>query len=209
MTNISNISSTTSSAITSDSAVNKKSFLQKYIDSTPSSELDTKTMFKKLSIDVGSDGKTITKDQLNEYISKAENKEIKVSDDELKGLKTLQSKWDTLALGGDNISYSNVANNKDILTSMAGTADDNESKVDYKQLAKDNKDKINTYLAESAFSTANKINSKSSGSDFSSMLKTLLTGTTDENDDENADLIDNLVNLLEETKKQSTIEVEA
>lgn len=212
MTTVNNTTSGAQSTSFSNETTNantKKSFLQKYVDSTPSKELDTKTMFKKLSIDVGSDGKTITKDKLDAYVTKAENKEIKISDDELKGLKTMQEKWDTLALGGDKITNSNMSNNKDILKSMAGKTKETPD-FNLKEEKQASKDKINNYLAESAFNTSFNIqNGSSDKSNLKSMLKTLLSGTTDEQDDANAELISSLTNLIESSKKNSTVELEA
>ena len=176
-----------------------------YLESTSNADLEAKTIFKKLSIDMGGDSKTITKDQLDSYITNAESDTSTVSDEELTSLKTLQEKWDSISNGGDSITYANMSNNKAILTSM-DTKD--EETIDAAKLAAENKIDINSYLIESAFSF-NAYENDDSSSNLTSMLKTLLTGTTDENDDENADMIAMLTNLIAESKKDTSVDVEA
>lgn len=199
--------------MTSISNVGSSSLLSNYLDSTSTKNLDEKTIFKKLSIDVGSDGKEITKDQLDSYIAKAKagksGKEDTsgISDEELKGLTTLQKDWNKIALGGDNISYANIsaAGYKSTLTSM--DKPDEKSSVDISALKKANaqsQQDINSYLVESALGT-----STNQSSSAKSLLQTLLTGNTDEKDDSNAELIGKLVNIIESYKSASTIEEEA
>ncbi len=194
MTNISNVGSSSS-------------LLAGYLQSTSSADLDSKTIFKKLSIDMGGDGKTITKDQLNTYITNAESDTSTVSDEELAALKTLQEKWDTISNGGDKITYANMSNYKDILTSM-DSADEEITLPDSFQTAAENKIDINSYLIESAFSF-NAYEDEDSTSNWTSLLKTLLTGTTDENDDENANMIATLINLIADAQSNTSVDVEA
>lgn len=198
--------------------ISQTSRLADYLDSTSNSNLDSKEIFKKLSIDVGGDGKTITEDQLNNYIKKTEDAKAAysaqktdedtsgISDTELEGLKTLQKNWDKISNGGDKITYANISASgyKDTLTGMdeadTSSVDVESLQEDYNQSLQD----INDYLMSSALKT-----STSSSSGAKSLLNTLLTGTTDENDDSNADMIAKLVNLLEDFKSTSTIETEA
>lgn len=201
--------------MTSINNVSSKSLLAGYLDSTSQSDLDSKTVFKKLSIDVGSDGKTISKDQLDEYISKAEEAKKAytdkktdedksgITDKELTGLKDIQKNWNKLSKGSDSITYASMSQNKDMLTAM-DTAD-KKSSVDVESLKK-NSLNVNEYLTEAALNFSVDLN-KTSGQ--KSLLNTLLTGTTDENDDSNSEMIAKLTNLLEEAKNKSTIEEEA
>lgn len=177
----------------------------RYISSTSTSQLDAKTLFKKLSIDVGSDGKNITEDQLNSYISKAQSGKVSVSSDELNALKDIQKNWDTLSNGSSSITYSDMAGNTDMLTSMAGTTATTSS-TSALNLTQSSTDEVYSYLINSALSSGS---SNNTGSNLSSMLKTLLTGTTDENDDANAELVAQLTNLIAESKTKSTISTEA
>lgn len=182
-----------------------KTALGRYVSSVSPDKADAKTIFTKLSIDLDGDGKTITKNQLDSYVDDAKNKKISIPDEEMSGLKELQDNWDTIADGGDSISYSGIskAGHKDALLSMVP---DNSNTIDMSHDAADFKKKINSYLIESALNTSSDSLSKS---DYSSMLKTLLSGTTDENDDANADLIGKLTNIMASYQSNSTIEEEA
>lgn len=196
--------------MTTINGISKDNLLGNYLNSTSNKNLNAKEIFKELSIDAGSDGKTITKEQLNSYIDKVtQEKDSKtdtttVSDEELAGLKTLQKNWDAVADGGDEITYSSVSASgfKSALTGM----DSADKKVDLSQFNVTSKQDIDNYLMESALSFSTK---SSSSSSWQSTLNTLLTGTTDENDDSNANLIATLTNLIAESKKTSTIETEA
>lgn len=188
------------------SSVNQSNLLTSYLDSTLNADLDTKTIFKKLSIDMGGDGKSITKDQLDSYISNAENGTVSISDNELKALKTMQSKWDTISKGSDSITYSNMSGFKDILTSM-DSPDDTSNQVDLSTLQTSSYiEDVDDYLVNAALSSSISSNSVA---DATSMLKSLLTGTTDENDDSNANLIATLTNIIANSKSTSTVETEA
>lgn len=182
----------------------KTTLLGSYLDSTATSKLDTKTIFKKLSIDMGGDGKKITKDQLDGYIKKAESDKVNISDEELNGLKTMQKKWNQIAKGGDNISYSNMHDFKDILKSMDTPTKTPSIPKDIDAEAATVK--VYKYLISSAIFGENSDTSKAN---LKSMLNSMLTGTTDENDDANANMIGALTNLLAQSNKNSTIETEA
>ena len=197
--------------------ISQSNRLADYLNSTSNDNLDSKKIFNKLSIDVGNDGKTITKDQLDSYIKNAEEAksaykaketdtdESGISDTELSGLKTLQKNWDDISEGGDKITYFNVSASG-FKSTLTGMDEEDTSKVDVKSLKEDYQQSIqdiNSYLMESALGTS----SNSSGA--KSLLNTLLTGTTDENDDDNANLISKLVNIIEDYKSTSTIETEA
>lgn len=184
-----------------------KTALGRYVNSDKDNA-DPRKIFEKLSIDLGGDGKSITKSQLDTYANKAESGSISIPSEELDALKNMQHEWDNISEGSDSISYSNMSasGNKDILTSMV--PEDSSSTVDYKKQTEDFTNSINNYIKESAlnFSTNGTSSNKNA---YSSMLNTLLTGTTDENDDSNANLIANLTNLIANSKSSSTMETEA
>lgn len=195
--------------MTTINGISKDNLLGNYLNSTSNKNLNAKEIFKELSLDVGGDGKTITKKQLDSYIEKVtEAKASKtdtttVSDEELNGLKTLQKNWDKIADGSDKIGFSNVsaAGFKSALTEM----DSADKKVDMSQFKVTSKKDIDDYLMNSALS----FSVKDSETDAKSMLKRLLTGSTDENDDFNANTIAKLTNMIESYKTKSTIEEEA
>lgn len=199
--------------MTNINAVGSSSLTASYLNSTSNAKVDPKKVFQELSIDMGGDGKAITKKQLDSYITKAKaaksGKEDTsgISDNELKGLETMQKNWDKISKGSDSITYSNMSSaaNKSILTSM-DTADKTTT-IDKSKEAKDFTKTINDYIVNSALNTNT---NTSSSNNAQSVLKTLLTGTTDENDDSNAELIAKLTNIIADSKKaKSTVETEA
>lgn len=191
-----------------DNNYTNKTAIGRYINSNEDNT-NPRQIFEKLSTDLGGDGKSITKDQLDNYVKKAESGSISIPDEELDALSNLQDEWDNISEGSDSISYSDMSasGNKDILTSMVPETK-NGSTNNLKQAVADYQDSINNFIKESALSFS--ANNSSSGTNlYSSMLKTLLTGTTDENDDSNTEKIATLINKLAESEKTSTIETEA
>lgn len=156
-------------------------------------------MFKRLSFEMGGDGKTITKKQLDEYVSKAESGNIKISKAKLKALKQLQAKWDDISKGKDSISFSDMKGFPLMLVSIyvSGFEDsEDEDKKDSK------KDDFKEYVK-----LALEINDNSlDKSALESKLKSLLADKS--NDDSNGDLIDTLTNLIaaSDAKANTTVE---
>lgn len=194
-------------------SVGSSSLTASYLNATQNAKVDPKKVFQELSIDMGGDGKAITKKQLDSYIAKAKTAKAGktdtsgISDNELKGLETMQKNWDKISKGSDSITYSNMSSaaNKSILTSM-DTAD-KVTTVDKSADAKEFTKTLNDYIVTSALNTNT---NTSSSNNAQSVLKTLLTGTTDENDDSNAELIAKLTNIIADSKKaKSTVETEA
>lgn len=182
--------------------------LSKYLDKTSSEDLDSETIFKKISYDVGGNGKSITKDELNSYIEKAQKGSVKISDEELSVLKDVKKNWDTISDKEDSITYSDVedADYSDKLLEVKP-----EDETDWKKQLKDFNETLQAEAKATLITGALKSSSHDSESNsLTSKLKSLLTGTTDEKDDENADLIDFLTDLVAKSKtKTTTIETEA
>lgn len=196
-TSTTEVSSTSSTTATPTTTTEKASYTNKtavgrYIKSEPADNVDAKTLFKNLSVDVGGDGKTITKDQLDSYVKKAESGKIKLPDEEVGALKELQKNWDNISTNGDSISYADVSSSggKDTLMSMVPTGED---KPDYMGIAKDATTKAYDKIVNAAL---NGSSNEETTSGLKSLLNELLSGTTDENDDTNANMIDTLTNLI-------------
>lgn len=202
-----NASFTTDSSNSAKTNYTNNSAIGRYFTSTSPEDADAKTIFTNLSIDVGGDGKTITKKQLDSYIDNIKDKKISVPEEELNALNKLKDNWDSIADGGDKINYFDISvkGYKNTLLSMA--PDDSGKTIDMSEDAADFTTKINNFLIASALKGLPDESSKTNT--YSSMLKTLLTGTTDENDDANADLIGTLINLIAEAQSNSTINIEA
>jgi len=78
-------------------------------------------MFSKLSADVGGDGTTVSKDQLDELISKLESSDSSSEDQKKLGfLKQLQSSWDTISGGEDSITVDDISSNMEALKPPQG-----------------------------------------------------------------------------------------
>lgn len=208
-TTTSTTSTTTTTSATSNTSSTKtlsNTSLKRYLDSTSSDKLDAKTVFNKLSIDMGGDGKTIEKDDLDDYIDEAKSGKVSISNDELNSLTKMQKNWDDIAgKGNDSITYADMFGNTDILTSVAGTTT-TTSTTSAINVTESNTDKIYSYLIDSALSAGN---TSSTHLDLNSMLKGILTGSTDENDDANSELIATLTNLIANSKTNSTIDTKA
>lgn len=192
---------------TNSSAKESNTSLKRYFDSVSSDKLDAKTIFNKLSTDIGGDTKSITKDELNSYIDSAEKGTVKIGDNELSGLKTLQSNWNEISEGSDSINYYNVSSTgySDTLLSMAPTDKTGTEESDLSKLTADAT--ANAYGSVVTAALGSLTNNDGSTSSLTTMLNSLLKGTTDENDDANANMIATLTNLIAGTT--STIEKEA
>lgn len=178
--------------------------LQSYVSYQAKSELKPREMFQMLSLELGGDSETITKSQLDEYISSAKDGSISISNKEYAALTTLQDNWDTISNGGDSITYSDMKNYSNILVSAVTggiSLSDNPGSLSNSSEIKD----VNAYLIEHALKGIDKTDS----SGATSLLQTLLTGTTDKNDDANANLIGSLINFIANFESASTIDVEA
>ena len=67
-------------------------------------KLTTEKMFGMISIQLGGDGKTITRNQLQQYIQKADNGLINCSSKQLKAFKLLDDNWKDLFGDSDSIT---------------------------------------------------------------------------------------------------------
>lgn len=200
-------SNTSSTNTTSKPEVLTDNALQRYLEDTTPEKANAKTIFSKLSIDVGGDGKTITKDQLDTYISKAESGKINLSDSVTKSLKDISKNWTAIADGAQNITYERVSavGKKNTLTSMVALP--TSSTTDYKKMAQDATAEAYSKVVNAALGGLSSKDEKSSGID--ALLKNLLSGTTDEEDDSNAELVSALTNIVAMRSKSYTFETEA
>lgn len=67
-------------------------------------KLTTEKMFGMISIQLGGDGKTITRNQLQQYIQKADNGLINCASKQLKAFKLLDDNWKDLFGDSDSIT---------------------------------------------------------------------------------------------------------
>jgi len=207
--------------------------LKNYLDETSSDMVRSDKIFENMSIDMGGDSTSITKDQLDTYIKNAQDGTVNISDKQLSALTELQTNWNDITFNSSNsISYADIDNAgySSTLLSIVPDASDTSSLDDLQSLA--NEATISAYssivksaiegLTGNSSSSSNNYNglinsalgvksndSSSTLSKLSDLLDTLLGGTTDENDDTNANAIDTLTNLIAKYKDPSTVDVEA
>lgn len=179
-------------------------------------KLDMEEVFKRLSFELGGDGKTINKKALDEYIAKADSGGIKVDKHKLKALKDIQKNWDEISQGKDNITYEDI---KKYPTLLAQTlmGDFTEIELPDKKPPEENEkadevsisDAIYDYLMD-YLDLDNKDEIKKS--DLENYLNELVTNSTEENDTNSeltGELIGALTNMIATYSPTSTVEAEA
>jgi len=165
------------------------SYLQSSTSSSTSSTSASDDLFSQLSTAVGGDGKTITKEEVENTISKLESEPSGSSDTkELNFLKKLDKNWDKISGGNDSITSSQLAAGKSYLEphhhhhkSDSATSSDSSTSL-YSSLADATgasssgitKDDLTSYLK----SLVNNLSSDSSNS-TSTSSSTSSTTTTD------------------------------
>lgn len=180
-------------------------FLISYMESKDKDGLDMEKIFKRLSFEMGGDGKSITKNQLSDYIKNAESGLIAVDSAKLKALKTILNNWDTISNGSDSITYEDI---KKYSALLAATMDGEFTKTEIKDKTPSLKNEILDYLKNYY-----KLGSKSEISQphlekFLSDLLAQKGQSTNANSDIESDLIDTVTNMLASSAKTSTIEKE-
>lgn len=192
----------------SNSAYSNKTSLGRYINSTDSSDVSAKKLFEKLSLDVGSDGKTITKNQLDSYIKNAQNGTTTIPEQELSALLTIQENWDDMANSDDEINYYSVAGSgyKNTLLSIVPEEKENA----FASIQDDfNESTIKAYSTVINAALSGLSSGEEDESSLSSLLSTLLSNTTDEEDGDSANAIATIINLLAAKNSSSTVELDA
>lgn len=98
--------------------------IKNYLAFQSKTQLTSEEMFKRLSVEMGGDGTSITKDQLNNYIEKAESGSFAVGKDKLNALKSIKNNWDQIAGKKDAIKAEDLADYSVLLLqSMGGSAE--------------------------------------------------------------------------------------
>ena len=199
----SSASSSSSADESSSVSYSDETSLGRYLNSTSSDDVSAKKIFEKLSIDLGGGGKTITKDQLGDYIEQAEDEEGSIPDEELDVLNELYDNWDKAADGEDEITYSRLVSTgyKENLLSVVPEEDDSAS------------ESLQDDFNESTIAAYSKVLNSALGglstgdddedSQFS-LIKTLLS--LEENDDDSSK---DLLKTLLSSNITSTLELEA
>ena len=183
------------------------SLLKSYINYQSKKELTPKNMFQMLSLELGGDGETITKKQLNTYIESAKSGKIKISKAELSALAMLQEKWDTISGGKDSITFGDMASYTTLLATIITSGISPSADIESSETSMSPAEEIDAYLMNSALksSTGDNTTADSTTADATSLLKTLLSGTSGAKDDANSELIAALVNFIADSKSAPTV----
>lgn len=176
--------STTNTAKTSSKKAT--SLLSDYLQNTPEENVDSRTIFKNLSFDVGGNGSTVTKDGLASYISEAQKGTVSTSDNQLSSLKTLYNNWNEISGGDDSINYGDVfaSGHKDTLLSMSSNGTNNDdadaTNVTLSSTQQSNVDLVTSATSGTSYDTYSSDGSLGSSSS-SSVMSTVqnILGTTD------------------------------
>ena len=165
--------------------------------SDSSNALSAKDMFAKLSKELGGDGKTITKDQLESYIKTVESDTTGTYDKGSLGfLKQLDTNWNSISGGSDSITESDMAAGmsylappapptessssssaiSDLFTSLSDATDSDSSGISKDDLVSYLKSLVSSLTsAESASDTSTSTSTTASSTDSTSST----TSTTD------------------------------
>ncbi len=176
-------------------------FLQAYLTSQDKSKLTPEEIFKRLSFEMGGDGKTITRKQLDDYIDKADSGLIKIDKNRLLALKRIQKNWDKISKGEDSIIYDDMKNYTALLLATVNgsfTATEIDGSKSFSE------DDIYDYLVDYLdLSSKEEITE----SDLASYLNELIANSSDENDS-NIELIAAVTNLIAANSSKSTVDTE-
>lgn len=171
-------------------------------------------IFKRLSVEMGGDGKSITKKQLDDYIKNAESGTIEVDESKLKALKNIQANWDNISHGKDQITFDDMKGFYILLAAtMTGNfqrteIEDKDKNEDEDKTSSQEKD-VSDYL-QKKYGLHSKDEIKKSHLD--ELLNDLLTQknkNVDANSDLESTLIDTVTHMIASYNKTSTVETEA
>lgn len=176
-------------------------FLLAYQSVQGKEKLTTEEMFRRLSVEMGGDGTTITKKQLDSYLEKAKSGDVKLSRQKLSALMQMQKNWDTISKGKDSITAADMKGYEVLLMATmveSFTAEDEADGID------DFKSELQNLLLKNTGLSDIK---DASDSQIKNYLNTLLSDTSD--DDTIGEAIDSLINVIADRQNVSTVEAEA
>lgn len=175
-------------------------FLVTYMTYQGKDKIDMKEVFKRLSLEMGGDGETISKKQLDDYINKADSGDIKVDSSKLKALKKIQQGWDNISGGKDSISYEDI---EKYPTLLAATLSGGFTVTEIQDSNEAMSDAIYDYLAHKLGLSSKDEVTETHLNDY---LKELIS--TSQDSDTNNELIGALTNLIASSQKTTTVEKE-
>lgn len=164
---------------------------------------DPEKIFKQLSLEMGGDGKSITKDQIDSYIDKADSGIVNVDKSKLQSLKKIQQNFDSISKGDYSITYADMKDFAGLL--LATVTSDVIEIVEKPEEEISQVDAIYDYLTDYlGLSSKDEVQE----SDLTSYLNDIIAGTSNE-DDSDSELVGTLINLIDSYSSNSTMLVEA
>lgn len=178
-------------------------FMQAYMAVQGKDKLDMEEVFKKLSYELGGDGKSIKKEDLDSYINQADKGLIKVDSAKLNALKRIQKNWDNISGGDDTITLDEMQKySAFLMATMNGNFTETEiGEDDSSSISDAIYDYLTDYLGK-------KGKNEITESDLSNYLNELLADETDDIG-ANDELVCALTNMIASYSSISTIETEA
>lgn len=166
-------------------------------------KLSSEDIFKRLSYEMGGDGKTITKKQLDDYISKAEKGSIEVDSNRLNALKKIRQNWDNISKGKDSINYEDMKGHEALLfATVVGTF--TKKVIDDEQQSKIVNEVYDILKKHYQVSDDNEIKKE----DLVKYLNNIISKSTEEEDDTNSEIVGTLVNIISSFDQKKSVDVE-
>ena len=168
-------------------------------------DITPQEVFKRLSLEIGGDGKSITKKQLDNYIAKADAGLINIDKPRLNALKQIQKQWDNISQDGEQITYEDIKSKGFevlLMATVAGTF--TETEVD-----NDDKESMIESIYKKLMDTLELLNKEDiKKSDLENYLNKVISDTT-QDDGSKTEEISVLTNMIASYSNNSTIEKEA
>lgn len=177
-------------------------FLQAYVTYQSKKDISMEEIFKRLSYEMGGDGKSITKKELDNYIKNYEASTKGHHSPKLSALKIIQKNWDTISHGKDSITFEDM---KDYSTLLAAIFAGDFTATEVDDSTDSAIDAVLDYLAD-YLGLSSKDDLKKS--DLTSYLNELITNSSEENDVD-GELIGALTNAIATFDTNTTVETEA
>lgn len=163
-------------------------------------------MFKSLSLSLGGDGEKITKKDLDKYIENADKGLVDVGKTKLRALKMIQKNWGTISQDKDYITLSDMKDYSFLLI-MAVYGDTSASDPSNELTTED--EQKDTAIIEDLMKNTKDCTPSEVCDKLANLLKDLLNGTDDTSDEENANLIAAVTNLIADSSQTYTVEAQA
>lgn len=177
------------------STITSGMMLNMYRYGSPTKQVDQRQVFANVSIMVGGDGTSISKSQLKSFIDKASTGAVKVSDNQMKALKSMYSSWDDLfGKDTDSISVDDFNKAPQLFYQVAMSSNEEDNNERFLREICEKAEKYRKEIAEKINGDENK---EPTVEQLHEYLKELINL---DKEDENAEEIAYVINLMEDMK---------